>query len=89
MQWALENISFDWFVILTGQTYPLRRLADFENGIAKSEFDAYVYHFDAYDEAIWPNDEAVKRYHFQYYSIPKFKYWHRLPPMFVNLLTFS
>lgn len=80
MRWCLDHLNFDWFVTLTGQTYPLKPLADFEGMLAQSTYDAFVEHFDAYDPRAWPPGEAVRRYHYHYIKLPKFRYWHRIPP---------
>lgn len=77
--WCLQHLDFDWMVILTGQSYPLRSLGDFERQLQESRFDAYVYFFDAFDPAHWPRGTAETRCYFRYYKLPKFRYHHKIP----------
>ncbi|MFN3543480.1 MAG: beta-1,6-N-acetylglucosaminyltransferase [Thiobacillus sp.] len=79
MRWCLANLEFEWFITLTGQTYPIKPLREFEIYLRASVYDAYVTHFDAYDPAGWPSGEASRRYHYHYVRLPKFRYWHRIP----------
>lgn len=79
LTWSLENIRFDWVVTLTGLTYPVAPLAQFEELLEKSGFDAHIYHFDADDPAHWPHGTAHDRYGFRYFKLPRFRYYHRIP----------
>lgn len=79
MRCCLNNLEFEWYVTLTGQTYPIKPLQGFEEFLQTARYDAYVYHFNAYDQNIWPNDEAVRRYHYRYIQLPRFRYWHKVP----------
>ncbi|ATE60922.1 beta-1,6-N-acetylglucosaminyltransferase [Thauera sinica] len=79
MRWCVGNLEFDWFITLTGQSYPIGRLDELERFLASSPADAYLINFDAYDPAVWPRGEAAKRYHYRYFKLPKFRYWHRVP----------
>lgn len=79
MRWCAANLDFDWFITLTGQSYPIKPLEEFESFLRASAYDAYVTHFDAYDPTIWPPGEASRRYHYHYVRCPKFRYWHRIP----------
>lgn len=79
MRWCRDHLDFEWFITLTGQTYPIKALADFESTLARAPYDAFVEHFDAYDPAVWPSGEAARRYHYRFIQLPKFRYWHRLP----------
>ncbi len=80
MRWCVENLDFKWLVTLTGQTYPVKHLAGFEAFLAASPYDAYLINFDAYNPQVWPKGEAERRYHYHYVKLPRFRYWHRLPP---------
>lgn len=84
MRWCNENLKFDWFVTLTGQTYPIRNISGLEKRLAGSTHQGYIYHFDPYDEALWPNREAQRRLNFLYFKVPKFRYWHKLPAGWVD-----
>lgn len=79
MRWCLNNLEFEWYITLTGQTYPIKPLQGFEAFLRDAPHDAYVAHFNAYDQGIWPNDEAARRYHYRYIQIPRFRYWHKVP----------
>lgn len=79
MRWCRDHLDFEWFITLTGQTYPIKALADFESTLARAPYDAFVEHFDAYDPAVWPIGEAARRYHYRFVKLPRFPYWHRLP----------
>lgn len=79
MRWCLNNLEFEWFITLTGQTYPIKPLRGFEEFLRDTPHDAYIYHFNAYDQNIWANEEAARRYHYRYIQLPRFSYWHKLP----------
>lgn len=80
MRWCAKNFEFDWYLNLTGQTYPIRPLDGLERELRASPMDAWLDWFDAYDPAVWPAGEAARRYHYRYWKLPRFRYWHRLPP---------
>ena len=84
MQWCMQNINFEWFITLTGQSYPIKPLDNFEAFLKNTHYEAFLSHFSAYDDNIWPNKEAVYRYHYRYAKIPKFHYWHKLPRSCLN-----
>lgn len=83
-QWAIDNFEFSWLVVLTGQSYPLHPLQEFEKDLNASCYDAYIHNFNPYDQNIWPNNEARIRYHYRYIKIPRFRYWHRLPNLLLK-----
>lgn len=84
LRWCADNLEFDWCVTLTGQTYPIRDISGLEERLAGSAHQGYIYHFDPYDEALWPNREAQRRLNYRYFKVPKFRYWHKLPAGWVN-----
>jgi hypothetical protein len=86
MRWCLNNLDFGWYITLTGQTYPIKSLQDFEEYLKNTSYDAYIYHFNAYDQNIWPNDEAARRYHYRYIQLPRFRYWHKVPTALRTLI---
>lgn len=79
MRWCIENLDFQWLITLTGQTYPVKPVAELEAFLAASHYDAYLINFDAYDTQVWPKGEAGRRYHYRYVKLPRFRYWHRVP----------
>jgi hypothetical protein len=86
MRWCDGNLEFDWLITITGLSYPIQPLHKFEAMLAQSEFDAYVYHFDAFDTGHWPPGTARTRYQFRYFKLPRFVYDHRVPAPISNLL---
>jgi hypothetical protein len=78
-RWSIHHLEFDWVVTLTGLTYPIHPLSGFETMLSTSGNDGFVYHFDAYDPDHWPPGTAETRFHFRYFRLPKFRYWHRVP----------
>lgn len=78
-RWSVAQLEFDWVITLTGLSYPIHPLRDFEAMLAASCQDCFVYHFDAYDISHWPEGTAKTRFHFRYFAIPKFRYWHHVP----------
>jgi hypothetical protein len=68
--------SYEWLLVLSGQDYPIRPLADLEAELAQSKFDGYFHHFDALDAAAalappmnWPQSEVISRYFFRYAAL--------------------
>jgi hypothetical protein len=86
MRWCVKNLEFEWYITLTGQTYPIKPLQGFEASLRNTPLDAYIDHFNAYDQNIWPNDEAVRRYHYRYIRLPRFHYWHKVPALVRTLI---
>ncbi len=79
MRWCMDNLVFDWLCTLTGFSYPIKPLHSFEDWLAKSDYDAFVYHFDAFDPEHWPKGTGERRYLFAYYKLPRFPYYYRFP----------
>ena len=84
MRWCVENLDFKWLITLTGQTYPIKPIAEFEAFLEASDYDAYLINFEAYDPRVWPKGEAERRYHYRYMKLPRFRYWHRIPSVIRN-----
>jgi hypothetical protein len=66
-----NRIQYDWLMLLSGQDYPVRSLAEFEDVLAKTPHDGYFWHFDAFKPTAsgpiaWSFEEAEGRYLFQY-----------------------
>lgn len=79
MKWCAAHLDFSWCCTITGLSYPIASLETFERNLQRSEYDAFLYHFDAFDPSHWPPGTAETRYKFRYYNLPKFPYAHRLP----------
>lgn len=86
LRWCAANLSFNWCCTLTGLTYPLQPLTDFEAFLERSEYDVFIHHFDAFDPVQWPPGTAERRYLFAYYRLPRFPYMHRVPQTVQDLL---
>ncbi|AMJ61951.1 beta-1,6-N-acetylglucosaminyltransferase [Bosea sp. PAMC 26642] len=72
--WIRGNgLDYDWLVMMSGQDYLVRPLAELEQKLATSKFDGYYHHFraDIPDEATsgamqWPVRESQDRYYYAY-----------------------
>jgi hypothetical protein len=42
LRWVRERADFDWLVLLSGQDYPIRPVADIEASLAAAEVDAFI-----------------------------------------------
>jgi hypothetical protein len=42
MGWVRERAAFDWIVLLSGQDYPIRPVAEIEASLAAAEVDAFI-----------------------------------------------
>lgn len=84
LRWCLDNLDWDWLCTLTGLSYPINSLREFESKLAGSGYDSFIRHFDAFDPGPWPKGVVPKgtgetRYWFRYFKLPKFPYWHKVP----------
>jgi hypothetical protein len=91
LRWCREHIPFDWVCTLTGLTYPVGQLKEFENRLSLSHFDGFVRYFDAFDpgpypKGMWPRGTGETRYLYRYFKLPPFPYYHRLPDFFKRLV---
>lgn len=79
LRWISANLDFDWVVVISGQDYPTQSLAQFETRLASSRYDAFIRYFRIDDPGHWPRDVGARRYYFRYVSVPRFRYYYRLP----------
>lgn len=86
-RWCRANLTFDWLLTLTGLCYPTMQLDIFEDYLKKTEFDAYVYHFDAFDPKQWPKGTGARRYLFIYFKMPRNPYYYKVPFAFRSFLS--
>src|SRR4051812_18189538 len=73
LEWALDNLEPDWILVLSGQDYPLRPMAEIEQDLAMSGKDAFL-------SAAWelptdlrpdpPDDQFFLRYAYRHYRAP-------------------
>lgn len=80
IHWLLENsIQFDWFVLLSGQDYPLQPLSQLEYHLESTQHDGFIEYFsaDAPPETQWNWDRhlSLERYWFRYYTVPAQLKW--------------
>lgn len=78
-RWCADNLQFDWLVTLTGLSYPVMPLDSFERFLDTSAFDAFLYHFDAFDPSHWPEGTGATRYLFYYFKLPRNPYYYKVP----------
>lgn len=86
LRFCMTELAWDWIITLSGQSYPLQPLSDFEQMLASTPHDAFVRHFDALAPATWgsgllPRGEGEKRYLYRYCDVPKLPFYHLLPPV--------
>ncbi|SFF51203.1 beta-1,6-N-acetylglucosaminyltransferase [Blastococcus tunisiensis] len=81
MRWALENLEFDWLVLLSEQDYPIARLDRFAERLRRSGVDAVL---DAVPITELPDAEARldchRRYDYQYVPLPAWHLTRAWPP---------
>ncbi len=64
------KIDFDWVVNLTGQCYPTRPLAEFEQRFATTAYDGFMESCEVFvpsPDNAWDRWEASRQYKFQYH----------------------
>ncbi|MDM9382433.1 beta-1,6-N-acetylglucosaminyltransferase [Chlorogloeopsis sp. ULAP01] len=82
-----HNIKFDWLINLTGQDYPTQPLPKIEKFLAETEYDAFLFHFNALSDCeknCWGSKEGRDRYLYQYRKLAE-----SLPPWQEGLIKFS
>ena len=83
IHYALAHIDFDWFVMLSGQDYPLRPIAQSEDDLRQCQYDAFV---RASPVTAGP---YAFRYYMSYWKLPRFRYMHRVPHPLTRILEAS
>jgi Core-2/I-Branching enzyme len=71
VSWLVDRVAFDWMVVLSGQDYPVRPLAEIERDLASGPFDGYV-EGEEVAPPPWtrgPVDEFSVRYFYRYRPI--------------------
>jgi hypothetical protein len=65
-----QGIEFDWIVNMSGQCYPTRPLAEFEQMLAATAYDGFMDFYEAFvpsDHNPWNRHETSGRYNYQYH----------------------
>lgn len=70
ISWLLENeIHFDWLVNLSGQDYPIKSPAKFEEMLASRTDDGFVEYFEVLSvDSPW-GKQGKERYYYQYWRL--------------------
>jgi hypothetical protein len=74
LRWLLERSDFTWVVLLSGQDYPIRPLADIERSLGASEVDAFIEAQRVERPALSrrvPVDEFASRYYYRWRKLPR------------------
>lgn len=67
LQFCLEGIEFEWLVMLSGQDYPIRPIAEIEHGLGDVKCDALVEAQQCLPPGLHaPVDEFSARYYFRW-----------------------
>lgn len=68
----LRSADFDWVVLLSGQDYPIRPVAEIERSLAEAQVDAFIETLPVEAPSLRSRtvDEFARRYHYR---------WRRLP----------
>jgi hypothetical protein len=69
IRWALENLDFDWLVLLSGQDYPIRPVPEIERFLAATEYDGFLKGFPLQSRPETAGED-LQRYLYRYYRIP-------------------
>lgn len=73
LRWLLDSVDFDWIVLLSGQDYPIRPVAEIERSLAEADVDAFIEARSVARPALRRGrvDEFARRYHFRWQRIPE------------------
>jgi hypothetical protein len=64
---VLQSGDFDWLVLLSGQDYPIRPVAEIELSLAQAQVDAFIETAPCPRPASWRSvDEFALRYHYRW-----------------------
>jgi hypothetical protein len=90
LAWMVENLEFDWVVLLSEQDYPIVPLEQLEQRLSASGVDAFI---EAEPIHLIEDPNARKdrdlRYNFRYVQLPSFGLMARLPPAVRRPIAFA
>jgi hypothetical protein len=68
VDWLLSNeIEFDWLINLTGQDYPILAIAEIEDFLASTSYDAFLEYVEVFSDLCkWGTRESQSRYCYKY-----------------------
>lgn len=87
MRWCITSLAFDWLCTITGLRYPIKPLLDFEASLEETVYDAFVYHFDAFDPDHWPKGTAKRATSLSTTSYRAFPSYYKIPLRIRTVLT--
>ena len=73
LEWSLDHLDPDWIVMLSGQDYPLRPLAEIQAGLAASGKDALlsaVWELSTAERPAPPREQFFLRYAYRHFAVP-------------------
>jgi hypothetical protein len=73
LEWSLDRLDPDWIVVLSGQDYPLRPLAEVEAGLAESGKDAFLaaaWELPTAERPGAPEEQFFLRYAYRHFAVP-------------------
>jgi hypothetical protein len=73
LEWSLERLDPDWILLLSGQDYPLRPLADIEARLAAADEDAFLasaWELPTARRPEPPAEEFFLRYAYRHFAVP-------------------
>ena len=75
LRYLLETADDDWIIVLSGQDFPLRPLAELASFLATTQFDAFV-EATSIDKCSRPAG-IFARYYYRHMTLPRFPYAYR------------
>jgi Core-2/I-Branching enzyme len=70
MRWIRDHTAFDWFVLLSGQDYPIQPLQSIAAFLDRTEHDAFARGLPIDQLEGWRRREAERRYLYAYTKVP-------------------
>ena len=73
VNWLFDQESdFDWLAYISGQDYPVQPLSQVEKFLSETDYDGFIQYFNVFsNESLWNVEQGLKRYFYQYISLPK------------------
>jgi hypothetical protein len=73
LRWVRERADFDWLVLLSGQDYPIRPVAEIEASLAAAEVDAFIQTAPVAPLRLPRRgvDEFARRYRYRWRPLPE------------------
>jgi hypothetical protein len=73
IRWVRERAEFDWLVLLSGQDYPIRPVAEIEASLAAAEVDAFIQTAPVAPLRLRRGgvDEFARRYRYRWRPLPE------------------